>query len=92
LDAVAAWKRQAPPGFRFAWKASKFITHWKRLSERSVNSIELMESRLAVLGRKCGPVLFQLPPNFRVNPERLEKFIALLSREYRYVFEFRHES
>jgi uncharacterized protein YecE (DUF72 family) len=92
LDAVAAWRDQAPTGFRFAWKASKFITHWKRLSDRCVNSIELMESRLAVLGSKCGPILFQLPPNFRVNRERLERFIALLSGEYRYVFEFRHES
>ena len=51
-----------------------------------------MESRLAVLGSKCGPILFQLPPNFRVNPERLERFQTFLSAEYRYVFEFRHES
>ena len=61
-------------------------------SDRCVNSIELMESRLAVLGSKCGPILFQLPPNFRVNRERLEGFVTLLSAEYRYVFEFRHES
>jgi uncharacterized protein YecE (DUF72 family) len=92
LDAVAAWRDQAPEGFRFAWKASKFITHWKRLSDRCENSIELMKSRLAVLGSKCGPILFQLPPNFRVNRERLVGFITLLSAEYRYVFEFRHES
>jgi uncharacterized protein YecE (DUF72 family) len=90
LDAVAVWRDQTPAGFRFAWKASKFITHWKRLSDRC--AIDLMESRLAVLGPKCGPILFQLPPNFRANRERLETFIALLSAEYRYVFEFRHES
>lgn len=92
LEAVAAWCDQTPAGFRFAWKASKFITHWKRLSDRCANSIELMESRLAVLGSKCGPILFQLPPNFRVNSARLENFIKLLSAEYRYVFEFRHAS
>jgi uncharacterized protein YecE (DUF72 family) len=53
-----------PANFRFAWKASKFITHWKRMSPKSENSIELMVSRLNVLGRQCGPVLFQLPPRF----------------------------
>jgi uncharacterized protein YecE (DUF72 family) len=92
LEAVTTWRNQTPPDFRFAWKASKFITHWKRLSGRCVNSIELMASRLAVLGPKCGPVLFQLPPNFRANAERLEAFLALLPRSYRYAFEFRHES
>jgi len=76
----------------FAWKASKFITHWKRLTERSANSIELMVSRLQILGRKCGPVLFQLPSRFRANRERLASFIDLLPATYRYAFEFRHES
>ena len=46
LEAVAAWRDQTPKDFLFAWKASKFITHWKRLSENSANSIELMETRL----------------------------------------------
>jgi hypothetical protein len=59
---------------------------------RCANSVELMDSRLAVLGTKCGPILFQLPLNFRVSAERLERFITLLSAESRYVFEFRHES
>jgi uncharacterized protein YecE (DUF72 family) len=43
---VAAWRDQTPKDFLFAWKASKFITHWKRLSENCANSIELMETRL----------------------------------------------
>ena len=51
--------------------ASKFITHWKRLSEKSDNSIALMETRLEALGPKVGPVLFQLPPRFTANLERL---------------------
>ncbi len=91
-EAVRSWRDQTGPNFVFAWKASKFITHWKRLSERSVNSLELMESRLALLGEKAGPVLFQLPPQFEANPHRLAAFLALLPRHRRYSFEFRHNS
>lgn len=46
IEAVRAWHDATPANFRFAWKASKFITHWKRLSPKSENSIELMLSRL----------------------------------------------
>jgi uncharacterized protein YecE (DUF72 family) len=90
--AVAAWRDQTPDDFLFAWKASKFITHWKRLSDRSVNSLELLESRLAILGDKAGPVLFQLPPQFALNEDRLTSFFKLLSGKRRYSFEFRHPS
>jgi uncharacterized protein YecE (DUF72 family) len=90
--AVRAWVEQTPDDFRFAWKASQFITHWKRLSERSKNSIALLESRLDILGRKAGPVLFQLPPQFEANRERLASFIAMLPKRRRYVSEFRHPS
>lgn len=76
----------------FAWKASKFITHWKRLSEKSVNSLELLEDRLTLLRGKAGPVLFQLPPNFEVDADRLASFLKLLKRRRRYAFEFRHPS
>jgi len=71
---------------------TKFITHWKRLSERSTNSLELMESRLELLGEKAGPVLFQLPPNFTADPARLRQFIGMISPGRRYAFEFRHPS
>jgi uncharacterized protein YecE (DUF72 family) len=91
-EAVQQWHDRTPANFCFAWKASKFITHWKRLTERSVNSIELMMSRLQILGAKCGPVLFQLPPRFRANPERLASFIDLLPDTYHYAFEFRDAS
>ena len=63
-EAVSGWKDQTGKDFVFAWKASKFITHWKRLSSNSVNSLDLLEDRLSLLGHKAGPVLFQLPPNF----------------------------
>jgi len=92
LEAVAAWRDQTPDEFLFAWKASKFITHWKRLGETCENSIELMETRLRVLHRKAGPVLFQLPARFTANRERLASFLRMLPDRYQYAFEFRHES
>ena len=92
LEAVQAWHDRTPVDFRFAWKASKFITHWKRLKESADNSIALMVTRLEVLGEKCGPVLFQLPGRFHSDRDRLVKFIKMLPDAYRYAFEFRHES
>src|SRR4051812_8277232 len=52
LEAVSVWRDQTPEDFVFAWKASKFITHWKRLTEKCRNSLELMETRLTVLEPK----------------------------------------
>jgi len=92
LEAVRSWRKATPKDFAFAWKASKFITHWKRLNDSSVSSIALLETRLKALGPKLGPVLFQLPGNFELNYERLARFISLLPRRHRYAFEFRHAS
>ncbi len=92
LAAVRAWRQQTPRDFLFAWKASKFITHWKRLSEKSDNSIALIEERLKILGRKAGPVLFQLPARFTADRERLASFLEMLPRRWRCAFEFRHAS
>jgi uncharacterized protein YecE (DUF72 family) len=92
LDAVEAWRRQTGQDFVFAWKASKFITHWKRLTDSSVNSLALIEERLSLLDEKAGPVLFQLPPHFEADATRLASFLKLLSRRRRYSFEFRHPS
>jgi uncharacterized protein YecE (DUF72 family) len=91
-EAVRAWREQTGKNFVFAWKASKFITHWKRLSDKSVNSLELLENRLSLLGPKAGPILFQLPPSFEADPDRLAAFIKLLPKKRRYSFEFRHPS
>jgi uncharacterized protein YecE (DUF72 family) len=91
-DAVRNWARHTPEAFVFAWKASKFITHWKRLNDTSRNSLELMESRLGLLGDKAVPILFQLPPQFEKNRERLAAFFKLLSSRRRYALEFRHPS
>lgn len=92
LDTVRTWRSQTGEDFVFAWKASKFITHWKRLADNSVNSLALMEERLSLLGEKAGPVLFQLPPNFEADAERLAAFLELLPGKRRYSFEFRHPS
>ncbi|HUI94395.1 MAG TPA: DUF72 domain-containing protein [Xanthobacteraceae bacterium] len=93
LEAVRAWREQTPDDFVFAWKASKFITHWKRLTQKCDNSIALMETRLKLLGPKLGPVLFQLPPRFTADRERLASFLRMLPRRRRrYAFEFRHAS
>lgn len=88
--AVRAWAEQTPDDFVFGWKASKFITHWKRLGQTSANSISLLESRLRLLGDKAGPILFQLPPKFEKNRSRMEAFLKLLPTRWRYAFEFRH--
>jgi uncharacterized protein YecE (DUF72 family) len=91
-EAVKSWRDHTGKDFVFAWKASKFITHWKRLSDNSVNSLELLEDRLSLLGDRVGPILFQLPPQFQANDERLASFFKLLSNKRRYSFEFRHPS
>jgi uncharacterized protein YecE (DUF72 family) len=93
LEAVREWRNQTPADFLFAWKASKFITHWKRLNEHTCgSSIDLMVTRLKALGQKTGPVLFQLPGNFEADRDRLARFLRLLPGRYRYAFEFRHAS
>lgn len=91
-EAVTSWYEQTGNDFIFSWKASKFITHWKRLTPQCENSLELLEDRLSLLKEKAGPVLFQLPPQFTLNQERLRSFIELLSNDRRYCFEFRHPS
>jgi uncharacterized protein YecE (DUF72 family) len=83
-EAVRTWAEQTPEDFVFAWKASKFITHWKRLNQTSVTSIALLESRLRPLGEKVGPVLFQLPPQFQKDRSRIERFLKLLPSRRRY--------
>lgn len=52
LEAVRSWRSQTPDDFRFAWKASKFITHWKQLTDKCENSIALMQTRLKALSPK----------------------------------------
>lgn len=95
----AAWRRHMPPGFVVAVKASRFLTHIKRLKDPA-EPIERLFSRARALGPRLGPVLYQLPPNFfrnDVNVARLEIFLGALPRRVNrrivhHVFEFRHRS
>lgn len=85
------WHDTVPPGFIFAVKASRFITHMKKLKEPERTLPTFME-RVEALEDKLGPILFQLPPYWSRNTERLESFLTALPKGYRYAFEFRDES
>lgn len=89
--AVAAWRDAAPEGFVFAWKASRFITHYRRLKDVD-DSLKLVLGRMEGLGEKMGPALFQLPPQMKADPDRLKGFLQRLPRRRRAVIEFRHPS
>jgi uncharacterized protein YecE (DUF72 family) len=89
--ALEQWRSSTPPNFRFAVKGSRFLTHMKKLKD-PVPGIEKFFSRVDLLKEKLGPILFQLPPNFEVNLERLEGFLDALPPGHRYAFEFRNQS
>lgn len=85
------YARKVPEGFIFSVKASRFITHIKRLKE-SREPLKRLLSSIEGLGPHLGPILFQLPPRWKVNPERLQAFLQALPEGYRFVFEFRDSS
>ncbi len=90
--AVEGWARQSPPGFLFAVKASRYLTHIKRLTDMRAGVARFYERIEPLLeAGKLGPVLWQLPGNFRRDDERLEAALDALP-EGRHAFEFRHES
>lgn len=78
--AVRAWAAQTPDEFVFAWKASKYITHWKRLKPDTRHSLALMESRLRLLKSKAGPVLFSFPRNSRRTRRDYRRFSNVSAR------------
>jgi uncharacterized protein YecE (DUF72 family) len=90
-----SWYLLTPEDFLFAVKASRFITHIKRLKEVKEAWKTFIENTLN-LKEKLGPILFQFPPSFRANQEeikRLENFLKLITKnKLRYAFEFRHKS
>jgi uncharacterized protein YecE (DUF72 family) len=88
---LAAWRDAVPPGFVFAAKASRYITHMKKLKDSRAAAATFFD-RIATLGPRLGPILFQLPPRWRFNPERLETFLARLPEGPRCAFEFRDPS
>jgi len=85
---LGKWREAVPRGFVFAVKGSRFITHLKKLKDPGRSLAPFLE-RVAVLGEKLGPILFQLPPRWRFNPDRLADFLAALPEAYRYTLELR---
>jgi len=91
IEAFESWRDATPRNFVFAVKASRFITHNKKLKDPE-NALDNILPRAEHLGKKLGPVLFQLPPKWRVNRERLEELLTCLPKYHRYAFEFREPS
>ncbi|MGH7483924.1 MAG: DUF72 domain-containing protein [Longimicrobiales bacterium] len=88
---LQGWAEQTGDDFRFVLKASRQITHSRRLKEVAEPVAYLMRTAGA-LGQRLGPLLFQLPPNLRKDLSRLEAFLDLIPANRRAALEFRHES
>ena len=87
------WAKTAPDGFRFAIKASRRITHMSRIkADSSAEPVGSLYKNLEALGDRRGPVLFQLPPNMKLDLERLKGFLELLPEDHRAAFEFRNDA
>ena len=86
--AAREWRRMSPPDFLFAAKGSRFLTHMKKLKDNGPGIDNFFE-RIRGLERKLGPIVFQLPPRWQVNIERLDAFLGALPRRHRYAFELR---
>ena len=91
LTAFDQWKKETPPDFLFALKGSRFLTHMKKLSDPAPG-IERFFEGAKRLGRKLDPILFQLPPRWKANPERLDAFLEAMPPRRRYAFELRDRS
>lgn len=90
-EATENWIKTVPSNFIFAVKANRYITHIKRLKEPEKIMQNFIES-VRPFNNNLGPILFQLPPKFEFNAERLEFFLKSIPKDYRYVFEFRDRS
>lgn len=88
---ITAWLAQTPPSFTFAVKASRLITHMKKLRDCGT-VFERFQETIKLFCSKLGPVLFQLPPHWSVNTGRLQDFLSILPPGRHYVFEFRDPS
>ncbi len=88
---LTGWAEKTPDDFLFAVKAWRAMTHSKRLTDCE-EPLKLFLARLWPIKAKCGPILFQLPPRFPLDPARLEDFLALLPADRRFTFEFRDPS
>src|SRR5262245_58770549 len=92
-----AWHAATPPGFVFAVKGSRYITHLKRLKDIEQPLERFLDSGVFELRDKLGPFLWQFPPHFPYRRERMEPFLGLLPRRHgrrrlRHAIEIRHKS
>lgn len=90
-ETLRAWRDLTPADFVFAAKASRYITHMKKLKDPA-GPLANFYGRVEALEDKLGPILFQLPPNWHFDAVRLRCFLDALSEQHRHVFEFRDES
>jgi uncharacterized protein YecE (DUF72 family) len=88
---LESWCAEVPPAFRFAIKASRRITHLRRL-KGAESEMEFLLGNLKTMGERLGAILFQLPPNLKADVPRLEAFLDLLPPKAPAAFEFRHAS
>ncbi len=90
-SAIQTWHATTPPDFLFALKGSRYLTHMKKLKDPLPGLANFLP-RLDGLREKCGPILFQLPPRWRCDLDRLAVFLAALPPDHRYAFELRDPS
>ncbi len=90
-ETFARWGRQAPAGFLFAVKASRYLTHMKKLKEPA-DALARLFGNLRALRARLGPVLYQLPPHWKRDEARLDAFLELLPRDVEQAVEFRDPS
>jgi uncharacterized protein YecE (DUF72 family) len=93
VSTAAGWVERTPPGFVLAVKASRYVTHVKRLNGLG-ESVDILLDRIRPLvdSPKLGPILWQLPPDFTRDDDRLARALDELPLALRHAFEFRHES
>ncbi|HEX4373389.1 MAG TPA: DUF72 domain-containing protein [Puia sp.] len=82
------WKKASPEKFVFSVKANRYLTHMKKLKVDKP-AIQKFFTSIEKLKEKLGAILFQLPPHWKINAERLDAFISVLPGDHRYTFEFR---
>ncbi|HEX9969459.1 MAG TPA: DUF72 domain-containing protein [Acidimicrobiales bacterium] len=87
----AAWAERTPDDFVMVVKASRFLTHIKRLKDPE-EPVQRFVERASCLGRKLGPVLLQLPPTMKADVERLDRALSLFPSDWRLAVEFRHDT
>jgi uncharacterized protein YecE (DUF72 family) len=90
-ESFRKWKEESAEDFIMVVKTSRFITHIRRMRDCR-DPVKLFWSRATKLGKKLGPVLFQFPPRFNVDPDRLQQFMKVLPRNMVPAFEFRDRS